>query len=103
MYEMKNILDGINSRLDIAKDKTEELEGTVKGPIQDETEKNAKTKQYKELWEQLQVVYYMNTWNPQIGFEERKGKIFKEIIAENFPNLRKITNPQIKKFNKHKT
>lgn len=43
--EMKNTLDGIYCRLDIAKEKINELEGIAIEPIQNEThEKRTKTK-----------------------------------------------------------
>ena len=90
----------------MAKEKTEELEGTATEPIQSETEpkKKANPKQYNESTVIVGITSscLMHEYlEPQIGFEERKtGKILKEIITKNFPILMKTINPKIKKFNK---
>lgn len=90
----------------MAKEKTEELEGTATEPIQSETEpkKKANPKQYNESTVIVGITSscLMHEYlEPQIGFDERKtGKILKEIITKNFPILMKTINPKIKKFNR---
>ena len=102
---MKNILDGINSRLDTAGGKTGKFEDVAIKMIQMTYRKNLKQantqktdpKKKKEFQDILQMSQYVCV----IGVFEEKDiegsadKIFKEIMVNTYPNLVKNINPQI--------
>ena len=96
--EIKNILEGINSRISEAEVWISELEDKV---VEINSEEQNKVKRMKrtedslrDLWDSIK---HTNIWI--IGVPEEEGKRkryekhFKEIIVENFPNMeKKIVN-----------
>ena len=99
--KMKNTLEGINSRLNDTEEEISELEDRVE-EITD-VEKKEKKKEWKEMrivWDFWDSIKYTNVHI--IGFpegeEREKGaeNIFEEIIVENFPNLGKEIDIQVK-------
>ena len=92
--EMKNTLEGINSRKTEAEEWISDLEdGMVKFPAVEQT-KEIRMKRnedsLRDLWANIKHKNIRIIWVPE-GEEREKGpeKIFEEIIVENFPNMGK--------------
>ena len=94
--EIKNTLQGINSKITEAEEQISELEDIV---VEITATKQSKEKRrqrnedsFRSLWDNIKCT---NIWI--IGVQERDEKekgpenIFEDIIAENFPNMRKET------------
>ena len=91
--EMKNTLEGINSRINEAEEWISELEDRM---VEITTVEQNKEKRRKRNEDSLRDLWDIKCTNIHIigvpeGEERKKGpeKIFEEIIAENFPNMRK--------------
>ena len=100
ILQMKNSQEGLNSRVEGTEEQTSELEEKLVEITQAEQRKEKRIRQNENSLRQL----WDNIKHPNIGVigisegEERdKGaeKLFEEIIAENFPNLRKETDIQV--------
>ena len=94
MTEIKNALEGINSRISEAEEWTSELEDDRMVEIS--SEEQTKVKRMKRIDSLRDLCNNIKCTNIQIiGFpeeeEKNKGyeKIFEEIIVENFPNMEK--------------
>ena len=88
--EMQNTLEGFYSRMDETEEQISELEDKAMENAQTE-QRNERIKRsedtLRDLWENImQITLHYRGPGRRI---ERKGleKLFKEIIAENFPNL----------------
>ena len=100
--EIKNTLEGLNSRISEGEEQIRELEDKL---MEITSEKQNKVKRMKrtedslrDLWDNIKCV---NIWIIGVpGDEKKEGyeKIFEEIIVENFPNMEK----EIVKFKRHK-
>ena len=92
--EMKNTLEGINSRITEAEEWISELEGRMAEITAKEQNKEKRMKRNEEslrdFWDNIKCT---NIWIIGIPEEEEKKKgsekIFEEIIVENFPNMGK--------------
>lgn len=101
--EIKNLLNRLNSRLDTAEDKSNELEDIIIETIQTEARGGKKWEENQlsltGLWD---IIKQSN--KHVIGVAEGKGggteKVFEEIVAESFPNVNKTVSPQIYKVQK---
>ena len=92
--EIKNILEGTNSRITEAEEQISELEDRI---VEITAEKQKKGKVMKRIEESLRDLWdnikHTNIW--VIGVQRKKKKrkalrnIFEEIIVENFPNMGK--------------
>ena len=95
--EIKNSLEGINSRITEAEEQISDLENKrVEITAEQNKEKRMKRIEdsLRDLWDNIK---HTNIWITGVPEEEekRKGteKIFEEIIVENFPNMgKKIVN-----------
>ena len=100
--EIKNILEGINSRI-------YEAEESINGPddrmVEITAEEQNKGKRMKrteeslrDLWDNIKCTNIQITWVPEEE-EKKKGseKSFEAIIVENFPNTGKEILNQFKK------
>ena len=92
--EIKNTLEGINSRISEAEEWNSEMEDKM---VEITSEKQNKVKRMKrtdgslrDLWDNIK---HTNIWIIGVSEEEEKKigyeKIFEEIIVENFPNMEK--------------
>ena len=94
--EMKNNLEGINSRLTEAEEQLSELEGRVVEITATEKNKEKRMKKTEEslrdIWDNIKYTNIRIIGVPE-GEEREKGqeKIFEEIITKNFPNMGKET------------
>ena len=90
--EMKNTLDGITSRLDTAEEKISELEDNNRNYPKLIREKDCGKKEEEQsirnLWDNIKQCNICVT-GVQNKEREAQKKIFEEIKAENFPNLKK--------------
>ena len=94
IYEIKNSLEGINSRIIEAEEQISDLEDKIVEITASEQNKERRMKRIedslRDLWDNVKCT---NIW--VIGVpekeEKKKGteKIFEEIIVENFPNMGK--------------
>ena len=97
--EMNNTLEGINGLITEAKEWINDLEyKIVEITATENIEKRMKTNEdnIRDLWDNIKCT---NIWITEVpeGKEREKGpeKIFEEVIAENFPNVRKETVNQV--------
>ena len=94
IYEIKNSLEGINSRIIESEEQISDLEDKIVEITASEQNKERRMKRIedslRDLWDNVKCT---NIW--VIGVpekeEKKKGteKIFEEIIVENFPNMGK--------------
>lgn len=95
---MEYTLDGIDSRLEIAEEKINELDTIVVETAHTEAEEKnfffLNEQSSGELWNKFKL----SNVHIELGPQRRAGggKIFETIIAENFPNLMRTIIPQIK-------
>ena len=97
---IKNIIEGINSRISEAEEWISELEDKMVGITSEEQNKVKRMKStedsLRDLWNNIKCT---NIWIIGVPEEEerRKGyeKIFEEIIVENFPNMEKVIVSQV--------
>ena len=93
--EMKNTLEGINSRITEAEERISDLEDRMVEftAVEQSKEKRMKTNEdsLRDLWDNIHI-----TGVPE-GEEREKGpeKIFEEIIVENIPNMAKERATQV--------
>ena len=98
--EIKNALDGINSRITEAEERISDLEDKIVEVTTAEQNKEKRMKRIedslRDLWDNIKCT---NNWIIGVPEEEeqKKGteKIFEEIIVENFPNMEKEIVNQI--------
>ena len=94
--EMKNTLEGINSKITEAEERISELEDRVLEITATEQNKEKIMKRNEDnlsyLWDSIKCTNILIIGVPE-GEEKEKApeKIFEDIIAENFPNMRKET------------
>ena len=93
---MKNTLEGINSRLNEAEEWISELEDRVVETTATKKKKEWNEDSLRDLWDNIKCANIHIIGVPE-GEEREKGpeKIFEEIVAENFPNLRQETVTQV--------
>ena len=93
IIEIKNTLEGINSRISEAEEQISELEDKM---VEINSEEQNKVKRMKrtedslrDLWDNIKRTNIRTIWVPEE--EKKKGyeEIFEEIIVENFPNMDK--------------
>ena len=91
--EIKNTLEEINSRISEAEEQISELEDKMMEITFEEQNKVKRMKRtedsFIDLWDNIKCT---NIWIIGVpGKEKKKGyeKVFEEIIAENFPNMKK--------------
>ena len=90
--EIKNSLEGINSRITEAEERISDLEDKI---VEITTTEKKKEKRKKRIEDSLRDIWdNVKRTNSQIIPEEEEKKkwtekIFKEIILENFPNMGK--------------
>ena len=97
---MKNTLEGINSRITEAEERTTDLEDRMVEFTAAEQSKEKRMKRnedsLRDLWDNIKRNNICITGVPE-GEEREKGheKILEEIIVENFPNLGKERATQV--------
>ena len=90
--EIKNSLEGINSRITEAEERISDLEGKIVEITTAEQNKEKRIKRIqdslRDLWDNIKRTNIQSTGVPEEE-EEKKGteKIFEEIIVENFLNM----------------
>ena len=92
--EIKNTLEGINSRISEEEEWISEMEGKMVEITSEEQNKVKRMKRtedsLRDLWDNIKCT---NIWIIGVPEEEEKKKgyekIFEEIIVENFPNMEK--------------
>ena len=90
--EIKNTLEGINSRITEAEERISDLEDRMVGITATEQNKGKRMKRMedslRDLWDNIKRTNIRITGVPEEE-EKKKGseKIFEEIIVENFPNI----------------
>ena len=100
--DMKNTLEGINSRITVAEDWINDLEDRMVEFTAAEQNKEKRMKRnedsLRDLWDSIKHNNIHIIGAPE-GEEREKGpeKIFEEIIVENFPNMGKEIATQVKK------
>ena len=102
IIEIKNTLEGINSRISEAEERISELEDKMVEITSEEQNKIKRMKRtedsLRDLWDKIKCT---NIWIIGESEEEKKKeyeKIFEDIIVENFPNMEK----EIIKSKRHK-
>ena len=101
--EIKNTLEGINSRMCEAEGQINELEDKMVEMTSEEQNKGKRMKRtedsLRDVWDNMECTNIQIIGVPEEE-EKKKGyeKIFEEIIVENFPNMEK----EIVKFKRHK-
>ena len=100
ILEMKNSLQGLNSRVEDAEEWISKLDERLEEITQAEQKREKGIRQnensVRELWDNIKHTNIHIIGVPE-GEERDKGaeNLFEEIIAENFPNLRKETDIQV--------
>ena len=98
--EMKSTLEGINSRINEAEERTSDLEDRLVEITATEQNKEKRKKRnedsLRDFWDNIKCTKIHILGVPE-GEEREKGpeKIFEEVIAENFPNMGKETVTQV--------
>ena len=95
--EIKNTLEGINSRISEAEERIGELKDKMVEITSEEQNKVKRMKRtqnsLRDLWDNFKHSNIRIIGVPEEEEEEEKkkgyGKIFEEIIVENFPNMEK--------------
>ena len=90
--EIKNTLEGINSRITEA-EQTNELEGRMVDIISKEQNKEKQIKIIEDslgdLWENIKSINIQIIGAPEDKNVKESLKIFEETIVKNFPNMKK--------------
>ena len=98
--EMKNTLEGINSRVTEAEEQISDLEDRMVEFTAAEQDKEKRMKRnedcLRDLWDNIKCTNICIVGVPE-GEEREKGpkKIFEEIIVKNFPNMGKKIATQV--------
>ena len=98
--EIKNSLEGINSRITEAEERISDLEDKIVEITTAEQNKEKRMKRIedslRDLWDNIKHTNIWIIWVPEEE-EKKKGseKILKEIIVENFPNMGKERVSQV--------
>ena len=98
--EMKNTLEGINSRITEAEERISDLEDRMVEFTTAEQNKEKRMKRnedsLRDLWDNIECTNIRIIGVPE-GEEREKGpkKIFEEIIVKNFPNMGKEIATQV--------
>ena len=91
--DIKNSLEGINSRITEAEERISDLEDKIVEITTAEQNKGKRMKRIedslKDLWDNIKLTNIRIIGVPEEEEEKKKGteKIFEEIIVENFPNM----------------
>ena len=97
--EIKNSLEGINSRITEAKERISDLEDKIVEITKAEQNKEKRMKRIedslRDIWDNIKCTNIQIIGVPEE--EKKKGteKIFEEIIVENFPNMGKEIVDQV--------
>ena len=100
MTEIKNDLEGINSRISEAEELISELEDEIVEITSEEQNKVKRMKRNEgslsDLWDNIKSTNIQIMGVPE-DEEKKKGyeKVFEEIIVENFPNMEKEIVDQV--------
>uniref|UniRef100_A0A9L0R9P5 L1 transposable element RRM domain-containing protein n=1 Tax=Equus caballus TaxID=9796 RepID=A0A9L0R9P5_HORSE len=103
--QMKNSLEGLNSRVDGTEEWTSELEESLEEITQTEQIKQKRIRQndnrLKELWDNIKHTNIHTIGVPE-GEERDKWaeNLFEETTVKNFPNLRKETDIQVQEVHR---
>ena len=98
--EIKNSLEAANSRIQEAEEQRSEVEDRLEEitDVEQKRERRLKTNEesLRELWDNVKCTNVCNIGVPE-GDEREKGteKVFQEVIADDFPNMRKEPPTQI--------
>ena len=98
IHEIKNSLEGINSRITEAEERISDLENKIVEITTTEQNKEKRMKRnednFRDLWNNIKHTNIRITGIPE-GEEREIGpkKIYEEIIAKNFPNMGKKSHP----------
>ena len=98
--EMKNALQGINSRITEAEERISDLEDRMVEITATEQNKEKRMKRnedsLRDLWDNIKCTNIHIIGVPE-GEEREKGpeKIFEEIVVDNFPNMGKEIATQV--------
>ena len=93
--EIKNTLEGINTRISEAEEQISELEDKIVEITSEEQNKVKRMKRtgdsLRDLWDNIKCTNIQIIGVPEEEEEQKKcyEKIFEEIIVENFPNMEK--------------
>ena len=95
--EIKNSLEGINSRITEAEKRISDLEDKIVEITTAEQNKEKRMKRIedslRDLWDNIKSTNIQIIWVPEEEKNKGTEKIFEEIIVENFPNMgKKIVN-----------
>ena len=103
--EIKNSLEGINSRITEAEEQISDLEDKIVEITITEPNKEKRIKRiedsFRDLWDNIQHTNIRIIGVPEED-EKKKGaeKIFEEIIVENFPNMGKEIVNQVQEVHR---
>ena len=93
--EIKNTLEGTNSRITKTEDRISKVEGGVIEINEAERKKEKRIKRnednFRDLWDNIRIVGVLEEEDKKKGHE----KIFQEIIVENFPKMVKETVTEV--------
>ena len=97
---MKNSLEGLNSRVDIAEERISELDQILEEMTQAELKKRKIIRQNENslriFWDNIKCANNLIIGVPEGEDRDKEAEnIFEEIVAENFPNIRKETDIQV--------
>ena len=98
--EIKNTLEGINSRIPEAEEWISDLEDKIEEITTTEQKKEKRMKKIedslRDLWDNIKCTNIRIIWVPEEE-EKNKGseKLFQEVIVENIPNMGKEIVSQV--------
>ena len=96
---MKNTLEGINSILGDREEHINNLKDQIMEIIQSQQQKEKhilkNENSLRDLWESIKHTNICIIGGPEEEEREKGKKVFDEIMAENFPNLKKETDIQV--------
>ena len=106
--EIKNSLEGINSRITEAEDRISDLEDKIVEITTAEQNKEKRMKRieesHRDLWDNIKGTSIQIIGVPEDEEKKKRtDKIFEEIIVENFPNMGKEIVNQVQKHREYHT
>ena len=91
--EIKNSLEGINSRITEAEERLSDLEDKIVEKTTAEQNKEKRMKRIedslRDIWDYIKRNNIPIIWVPEEEKKKGSEKIFEEIMVENFPNMGK--------------
>ena len=97
--EIKNTLDGTNSRITEAEDRISEVDDTMVEINKTEREKKKRIQRnednLRDLWDNVKCPNIQIIGVPEEDRKKGYEKILEEIIVENFPKMRKEITTQV--------